>query len=302
MTDLRNLDLNLLIIFEAIYSSGNISHASKSLNVSRPTISNALTRLRDTLDDQLFVRAGQGIEPTPKAKQIIVPVREALQILQSGVGRTDEFHPDSTVRHFRIIMLDQLEAHLMPSVIKQIQDYKSVTLEALHIGNTSVIDGLMDDSVDLVLSIYVPEIDELNRQEIGKVDLAVIARKEHPKINGAVTLDQFKTLNHVGLPTRLRSLAKVDEELRHMGIERHFVYTISKFWSFPFIVENTDLIAMVPEDFARIAVKSFNIEMYPLPFKVTSQRLYMTWKKSRENDPGLKWLRERVLNAHEESN
>ena len=94
MDNLKNFDLNLLIVFEAVYSTGNVSHAAKQLNQTQPTISNALARLRDLLDDSLFVRTGRGVEPTPKAHLLIEPVREALQMIRESVSHEYRGHTD----------------------------------------------------------------------------------------------------------------------------------------------------------------------------------------------------------------
>lgn len=301
MVDLRKLDLNLLVIFEAIYSAGNISRAARQLGVSQPTISNALTRLRDALDDQLFVRAGQGVEPTPKALEMIGPVREALQMIRSGVGDGDAFDPATTRRTFRLVLLDPLEPILMPPLIRQIQDYQSITLETLPVGATPVMAGLSDGSLDLVLSTFVSNDPDIESETIGKADVVVVARKGHPKINGKFTRENFEQIGHVALDPKLRSLSRVDETLQHHQIRRHIVYTVTKFWSFPHIIANTDLIALLPGDFSAVAAQHYPLELHPLPFEIAEQQLYMTWKSGRANDPGHRWLREQVLDAYQQS-
>lgn len=293
--NLRKIDLNLLVIFDAIYSAGNISHAAKSLGMSQPTISNALTRLRDTVGDPLFTRAGRGIEPTPKAIQMIGPVREALQMIQSGVSDSGSFDPATSKRHFRMVLLDQLEPMLMPPIIRKIQDFKTITLETLHVWKTPVIERLNDGSLDLLLSTYASDLGDFNCTSLGRAEVAMIARRGHPAIDGEVTLEQFRSLGHIALVQELRNLTRTDELLRAMGIDRHIAYTVTKFWSFPYLVAETDLIAMIPAEFARLAAKNYPIEVYPTPFEMPKQKVYMTWKKNRDNDPGHRWLREQIV-------
>lgn len=291
MVSLRNLDLNLLIVFEAVFSSGSITQAAKTMNVSQPAISNSLNRLRDVLGDQLFIRGKGGVTPTPKAMQIIGPVRDALLLIQDGVVDDSGFDPTSMKRHFKIVLLDQLEALLMPGVIRQFQANKMITLENLPIATTPTVESLMDNSVDLVLSTFAYGPNELDCETIGSTNVVAVARKGHPEISGELSLEQFKSLNYVALIPRLRAMSKVEEELRHLGINRHISYTVSKFWSFPYIVANTDLLAILPDGFAEIAAKVFAIDIYPLPFPLETQRLYMTWTKDRAADPGHRWLR-----------
>ncbi len=175
---LRNIDLNLLVVFEAIYTAGNISHAAKLLNLTQPTISDALARLRDTVDDPLFVRAGRGVEPTPKAMQMIGPVRDALRMIQSGVGKNAEFDPALTPKHFRLLLLDQLEPILMPPVVHQIQNFRTVTLEILPYVSTRIEAGLNDGNLDLALSVYTNELTEFSCERIGKADLVSVLPDE----------------------------------------------------------------------------------------------------------------------------
>ena len=207
--DLRKLDLNLLVTFEAIYSAGNISKAAKALNVSQPTISNALTRLRETVDDQLFVRLGRGVAPTPRATSMIGPVRDALEMIQSGVGPEEEFDPTTTRRNFRVVVLDMLEPILLPPVVRAVQDYRSVTLEMLPVLDFPAGEALNDGSIDLVLSTFDPALDGIECEQVGSARIAVVARKGHPKIKGEMTPQLLSEIGHVALIPKLRAMSRV---------------------------------------------------------------------------------------------
>ncbi len=128
---LRHLDLNLMVVFEAVYASGNISQASKHLALSQPAVSNALARLRMLMDDPLFVRSKTGVAATPKARRMIGPVRDALKLLgaQIDLGETDFATYE---RHFRIVISDPMEAVMMPAVVNALAaKMPKVTLECL---------------------------------------------------------------------------------------------------------------------------------------------------------------------------
>ncbi len=301
MVNLRTLDLNLLVVFEAIYSAANISHASKKLGVSQPTISNSLARLRETLDDPLFVRSGRGVKPTPKATQMIGPVREALAMIEGGVKDGDEFDPVTTRRHFRILMIDLLEPLLMPSIIRRIQDHRSITLEALPIATTPFIEGLNDGSLDLVLSAFFGDAEDIVCEALVSSNLVMVARKGHPVVKDELTLEHFNTLGHIALIPQMRAMSRLEEELHRLKLERHVVYTVSKFWSFPHILATTDLIAIMPSGFAALAAKTQPLNIFPPPFEIPQQKVYMTWKKNRERDLGHAWLRGQIKQALAES-
>ncbi len=299
--DLRKFDLNLLIVFEAVFTTGNISKAARQLNQSQPTLSNSLTRLRGLVDDPLFVRKGKGVEPTTKAISMIGPVRDALQIIRTGVAGSMEFEPSLSKRTFRILILDQLEPILIPPVVRQIQDHQSVSLEAVPLATTPVVESLNNGTLDLALSVFTNDLDEFECEVVGCADLVVIARKDHPKINGPFTIEHLREISHIALIPQMRALSRVDEALQRLNIERHIAYTVTKMWSFPYIVANTDLIALFPGDFARAAARHFPIELQPVPFEVPEQQIYMIWKKNLTDDPGHRWLRNQIKSAYRQS-
>ncbi|CAN0543462.1 unnamed protein product [Ectocarpus sp. 12 AP-2014] len=297
---LRNIDLNLLAVFEAIYSAGNISRTARSLGLSQPTISNQLNRLRDMLGDDLFVRTHNGVQPTSKAKQIIGPIRDALNAIESTLVEPDEFSPLEGRRHFRIILLDQLEPVLVPPIIDRLGAAKNVTFETFHVLNTPPHEGLLDGSVDLVMSTFLGGAEGLKCEVIGEFETVLICRKNHSQITDQLTMVQFQDLRFAALPLRLRSMSFIDEELQRHDLVRHIVYQPNKIWSFPAIVSQTNLVGIVPRDFANYAASTFPIDIHDLPFAVPKQKLYCTWKTSRSNDKGLQWLRRQAIEIYGE--
>lgn len=298
--DLRKLDLNLLMIFDAIYSAGSISKAAKTMNVSQPTISNALGRLRVSLDDPLFVREGNGVAPTQRASSMIEPVRSALQIIHSGLTLAEEFDPAKSNRSFRIVLLDLLEPLLIPPVLRAIENHRGTTVEVLPIIDYPVAEALNDNRVDLLLATFDPQLDGIACEQVGAARMVVVARKGHPKINGEITAQLLGEIGHVALTPRLRAMSRVDEALEFAQIKRHIVYTVTKFWSFPHILANTDLIAMMPGDFAHQAAQYYPLNIFPPPFEFPDQQFYMIWKESATEDPGLVWLRQKIREAYQE--
>ena len=99
---LNNLDLNLLVVFNAIYTEGSLTKAGEIVGITQPAVSSALSKLRDYFDDQLFIRVGQGVQPTAKTENIIIHVREALSILQKSLETPDAFDPAESSRTFKL--------------------------------------------------------------------------------------------------------------------------------------------------------------------------------------------------------
>lgn len=110
--NLSKVDLNLFIVFDAIYTEANLTRAGQIVGITQPAVSNALARLRETFNDPLFVRTAQGMVPTPMAQNIIGPVRNALSLLRVSVQESRIFNPQQAAKTYRISMTDLTEAVL----------------------------------------------------------------------------------------------------------------------------------------------------------------------------------------------
>lgn len=296
MNALRNIDLNLLVVFEAIYSSGNITSAARKLGVSQPTISNSLARLRDSIGDPLFVREGRGIKPTVRAMQLIDSVRQALILIEGGISQAESFDPTVDKRHFRIAMLDLFEPIIMPTLMRDVQSSGNISFEILPASDGKMLrQKLNDGSIELVVADYQSQINDAVCEPLGPVQAVLIARKGHPEIDGEITKDVFSKLGHVAIFSDVWGRARIVEVLERLNIRRNVVYSVPRFSSFPNIVASTDLIAMVPFKFAKAIAEFYPLQILPLPFSVPDQQIfYMTWKSSNTDEPHHKWLRERM--------
>jgi len=162
-----------------------------------------------------------------------------------------------------------------------------------------LFEGLSDGSLDMVLSPHAPKLNDFSSQVVGEARVVVVARKDHPAIDYELSLDNFQQLGHIALTPLLRSTTRLDEYLQQLNINRHIAYTAAKFWSFPHMIATTDLIAVLPGDFAREAARYYPLVTYPLPFDLPEQQIYMYWKNSRVGDLGLRWLREQIMEIYQ---
>jgi DNA-binding transcriptional LysR family regulator len=270
--------------------------------VSQPTISNALARLRDALGDPLFVRAGRGVQPTPKSVQLIEPVRKALALINDGISDSRSFNPAADTRHFRIAVADMLEPVVMPTLVRRLQDNRTVTIEALPIfDKRTPSQRLNDGSLDLVIGPYLADTSDAACHAIGVPRTVVVVRKDHPWIGETLTLADYERAGHVAVTPEIRATLLVDEVIRRQKIRRHIAYAVTKFWSFPHIIATTDLIGLMPLDFAVAIARFYPVRIHALPFDMpNSQAYYMTWKNSLSGDPSHVWLRGIVEEAFAE--
>lgn len=294
--NLKNLDLNLLVVFEAIYSTGNISQAAGQLAMSQPAVSNALARLRHLLDDQLFLRAKRGVEPTTKAKAIIGAVREALALIKRELGGEDAIDLVTYKRQFRILMFDPLDVIMMPPVLQRIiHEAPGISIECPPPFRTDFAKELLAGTLDLACYIYPLNTPDIVTVPVCPVEVVTIARRGHPRIRGTLDLDTFKTVKHVTLIPELRALTHLQKDVAANRFERDVAYMVARLGSMPAIVERTDLVASVPRRFAEEMAKNFDIEIHQPPIPVAEQHIYMMWHRKNEHDAGHRWLREMLL-------
>ena len=129
---LNNLDLNLLVIFNAIYSEGSLTKAGELVGITQPAVSSALAKLREYFDDQLFIRVGQGVKPTAKTENIIIHVRDALSILQRSLEKPDSFDPAVSSRKFRLSLNDISEGRVLPILMQKVHEAAPNVLSLIH--------------------------------------------------------------------------------------------------------------------------------------------------------------------------
>jgi DNA-binding transcriptional LysR family regulator len=294
---LKNLDLNLLVVFDVVYASRNISRAAEQLGMSQPAVSNALARLRDLLDDPLFLRGRRGVEPTMKATQIAPTVREALQMINQQLAPAS-LDLATYRRHFRIIMPDPFEPIMMPPVLREISKHApNVTVEVLSAFRTDFIREIRDGVIDLACHLFPAASPDIVTETICETDLVLVARRGHPRIKGKLDLATFAKLDFIVLVPELREMLSTAVNLSAQGVKRREVYTVNKLWAMPPMIERTDLVGIVPRWFHHEIARNFAIVAHPMPMNLPSQHCSMTWLAKNRLDPGHKWLRENLSNA-----
>ncbi len=301
LKSLNKLDLNLLVVFEAIYSTANISHAAKQLGMSQPAASNALARLRRLMDDPLFLPERRGVTPTAKARRMIGPVRQALGLVKTEFSAGEAIDFASYKRLFRLIIADPFEPVVMPPVLRFItENAPGITIECAR-STPTFVDEIRSGAIDLACFAYPVNAPDIVVKPLRSVDPVVIARRGHPGIGERLDRETFCALGHVILVPELRALLLLEQDMAAQEVKRRAVYLVNKVWSIPPIVERTDLIGFAPRWFAEEMAPNFAIEIHEIPVKVADQRLYLLWHVRNENDAGHRWLREAIINAARES-
>lgn len=289
---LKQVDLNLFVVFDVIYNERNLTRAAEVLSLTQPTVSNALSRLRNTFNDELFVRTPQGMVPTPVAENIIGRVREALQLLGTSVLETDSFDPASSDRAFRVSMNDIMESMLLPGLLTELGlQAPGMTIESYHSSRREL--GVALSSAQLELAIDIPEAADANlcHQPLFTERYVCAVREDHPDIGSKLTLKQYLKLGHIHVSSRRRGLGLVDMELNKMGHQRHIQLRLEHYLVAPDIVRQTDLALTGPGLWA----EKTGLRALELPFALPELQSHLIWHRSADGDRANRWLRERII-------
>ncbi|WP_417417057.1 LysR family transcriptional regulator [Hoeflea sp.] len=297
LMNMREIDLNLLLVFEAIYTAGNISRAADQLDLSQPALSNALARLRKQLDDQLFVRSGNGVVPTSRAEEMISPVRQALDAIRQGLLPADKFDPNTSERHFSMIVADPLESVVMAGIVSSLRPDTRLSFEMLPPQIVQVEDALLNFSLDLSVFLLPSRQSELNSVPLCPVDIVFIAREGHPRIHGKFDPDVFQNEKWVGLALKPGKLKNTEKLTVWQRVEKQPIVLVNKANSIAHIVAKTDMIGFVSSVYAKEFSKMLGLQVIRPPMPVSNQNFHMTWHKRYDDDAGHKWLRDRVAES-----
>jgi DNA-binding transcriptional LysR family regulator len=293
VTNLRNFDLNLLLVLDGVLREGTLSNAAKALNVSQPTISSSVAKLREILQDELFVRSGNRMQPTPRALALKEPVQRVLAAVKGEILDTGSFDPATEIRPYTITTSDIGEALLLPRVVARLsQDAPRVNLRSVVVGPRHLEEALEAGTVDLAVG-YFPDLARPTtmQQTLFAHGFACLARTGHPSIRNDLTLEAFLEAHHVVVASEGRSQELFEDALAKRGLERRCVLRIPHFMSVPLVVANTNLIVTVPWQLAMLFSGLFNLRMYDPPIDAPEFAVKQYWHRRFHHDARVKWLR-----------
>jgi DNA-binding transcriptional LysR family regulator len=294
--NLRSIDLNLLLVFEALMDERHVTRAAARVGLSQPAMSNALARLRQTFDDPLFVRASDGMTPTPLAQSLSAPVRTALAQLRAALEEKPAFDPSESKRTFHLLANDYAEITLLAPLIAEL-DAQAEGISLRVYRPRSIFQppppSALADSFDLAIGFFPDALvldASVHSELLWEEKNVCIARAKHPQIRGNVSLSQYAAARHVAVFYKSQGPGLIDSLLEQQGLSRRHTVLVPHFASVPFIVAASDLIATVPAGLARHFSK-LKLQVSPAPLAIPAFRLTMVWHERYDRDPSHLWLR-----------
>ncbi|HEU5067803.1 MAG TPA: LysR family transcriptional regulator [Sphingomicrobium sp.] len=290
--NLRSLDLNLLLVFDAIYNERNISKAARKLHLSQPAVSNALTRLREYLKDPLFERRSQGMIPTSRAKAVARPIRQALDTLNRGLLGDDVFDFTNSTREFVIGVEDYGETIILPRLLERLcKTAPNISVKIRPEPATLLKSALREGEVDLALDYFPLREADYSSQCVLTDSLLSLARREHPRIGKRLSLNVYLAQHHVVLAPRTNTMPMIDLALSKRGRQRRIAVVVPHFLSMPVIVQSSDLICTLPKRMALLYAAHFDLTSYAVPLRIPRFPIYLLWHETADKDAGHSWFR-----------
>lgn len=289
--NLHRIDLNLFAVFDAIYTAGSLTKAADVLCITQPAVSNSLARLREMLNDPLFVRTGHSMTPTPVAQNIIGPAREALGLLRRSVQESHIFDPLKAEKTFNFAARDLLEVSIIPRLLGLLEkSAPKISLTNYEIERKNIVSSMASGNLDFYADASSFSDQHLCKQKISEDRFVVLARKNHPALAQGMSMEQFLKLGHINVSHRKTGAGPIDVALDKISEKRRVVMRSQHFLTVPSTLVKTDLIACLPYHLA----KHYDLSMYELPFDLPPLEYFLYWHVSADLDDAHIWMRNQI--------
>jgi len=295
MLDPRDMDLNLLVVFNEIFQEQHISSVAKRLNLSQPAVSNALARLRRTFDDALFVRTKDGMRPTPFAEQLAEPIRQALNSLTEAMNVKEAFDAASSTRSFEIALTDVAELYFMPRLIQHcISEAPGVIIRTRRSNSLDLMSEMGSGRIDLAIGAFRDVSDALFQRRLFRQPYVILMREQHPLAGQTLTLKRYLSARHLMVDSGESPHDRINLDLEKAGVMQQVKFSVPHFTSVPYIIANSDLLVTVPKKLADSVALPFNLIYRPAPLRLPDLQTNIFWHRRYHQDQGNLWLRNLV--------
>ncbi len=296
--ELKDIDLNLLLVFHQLLMERRVNAVAEKLGLSQPAVSNALNRLRRLLGDELFLRTSKGMEPTPYASQLAEPIAYALSTIHNSLNQRATFDPATSDRKFTLGMTDIGEIYFLPKLMDVLARVApNVSVSTVRNTAVNLRDEMEAGHVDMAMGLLPQLKSGFFQRRLFRQRYVCMFREGHLLDKPKVTLKQFSEAEHVVVVSAGTGHAKVDESIERKGIQRNVKLTVPHFVAVGHILATTDMIATVPERYARECVQPFWLKYVTHPVALPEIGINVFWHAKFHKEPGNQWLRGMVFDA-----
>jgi len=290
--DMKAVDLNLLVAFDAMVEQRNVTRAGEAIGLSQPAMSAAVARLRALFDDALFVRSGAEMKPTPRALELAAPVRRVIDTVRTDILQRSAFDPATTDRTFTIITPDIGEINFVPRLLARFAEAAPAAhLRAVARPRLAAAEGLESGSAELAVG-YFPDLQKAGfyQQKLFDNPHVCLVRRDHPTIGSRLTLKEYLAASHAVVRPDGREHV-FEQFIQQRGLQRRVLVELSHFMSLLPVIEGSDMVATVPRDLADVCLRYGRLRAVEPPIKSPVIAVHQFWHARFHKDPAIVWLR-----------
>lgn len=283
-------DLNLFLIFDVIMQEQSVTAAADRLSMTQPSVSNAVSRMRHSWQDPLFIKHGRGIKPTPYADQLWRQISDPLHIITKA-NTPEMFQPATAKRQFRIALTDGMTSILWLPLRQKIEQLApGIDIHAVpYKGDGEKL--LLDAEVDLVFDFFSGTNKFIHSKWMLDFHYVCVMRPDHPLAHKPLTLSEFTHADHLFVSLSGDAKGAVDKALAEIGMTRRIAMTVNSFASTYPLIKETDLITVLPYPIVAKAVDNGDVIICKPPISLPPVKIMMAWHTRQNREPCLHWLR-----------
>lgn len=290
----ERLDLNLLLVFDALLRESSVTRAGKSLGLSQSAVSHSLTRLRAYFDDPLFVKSHRGVVPTAKGEALSSVILEVMGTIRNQVLSESKFDPLHARRTFNFCLSDMGELVFLPTLISMLKEYapqcKINTIQVLPSDLASV---LRSGEADLALGSVLNEADGLYQEDLFSHTFVCIVSPKNKSVGKTITLEQYSAMPHIAVTLTGQHQTPYDRAIEEAGIKRDLRILTSHFLIIPMLLDqHPEYIATVPRELGSVFSSHGIVRMVEPPVVLPKFMLRQYWHPRFHHDRANIWLRE----------
>lgn len=287
-----SLHLNQLLLVDALARNSNLGEAAEEIGLTQSAASHALARLREELQDPIFVRTSEGMRPTPYGTRLAGSVRDALKSLRAGLDRHPEFVPGTSSRTFNVIMSDVSQMLYLPRLLPRLSaEAPGVTLRVRPLPSKAPHLILESGEVDLAVGAFSRLIAGCRQKRLYRERYVCVVRHDHPSFDQGMTAEAFCSVPHALVDPRGYVHERLDQWLEQQKVPRTGKLYVPYFLSLPPVIARSDLLVIMASRLAKAYAEMLPLKIMPPPVKLPSYDTRLFWHERFHRDPANRWLR-----------
>jgi len=293
--NLRNFDLNLLIAFDAMMEELNVTRAAARLKIQQPAMSHSLKTLRMLFGDPLFVRIGQSMQPTSRARSLSLRIRPVLQKAEDALAFTEEFDATTAQRLFRIGCSSELAVHLLPMLMVDLQrNAPGIKIIARHVEGKNIRAVLDGDEIDLAVGCFGEQGQWHSSETLFNEQLICCFNPKLLPFSTPIGQQDYLSQPHALISFNETLMGCIEGAFNRAGATLNAIFAAPNFLTLLSFAEHSPVLVTLPKRIAQRYSAAFNLACSPVPLELEEFPNVLVWPAYADSDPAIMWLRDKI--------